>query len=56
MDRRFVIARNLAMLISLLFVSWTLSACTDTDEYPITGIECGPDDPVQTIGDCRSPV
>jgi hypothetical protein len=39
-----------APLISLIF----LVACTDTKHYPISGEECGPDDPVKSLdpSDC----
>jgi hypothetical protein len=37
--KRFI---TLAMVGTLL----TVSACTDPDEYPISGQECGPNDPV----------
>ena len=37
-------------LIALVF----LQACEDRDTYPISGQECGPNDPVQemTVPDC----
>ena len=38
--------------VFLLFV--TLGACANTDTYPISGQECGPDDPVKDLqaADC----
>ncbi len=35
-----------------------LSACADTGTYPISGDQCGPSDPVQTLdaSDCQVPI
>ncbi|MGI3185781.1 hypothetical protein [Nioella aestuarii] len=35
-----------------------LAACTPPDTYPISGEECGPDDPVQDMSahDCDLPI
>jgi hypothetical protein len=35
-----------------------LSGCTQPDTYPVTGEECGPDDPVRSLdaGDCVTPI
>lgn len=38
----------LKLLISLA-VAATLSACQNPDHYPVSGQECGPDDPVQDV-------
>ncbi len=51
--------RLLPAMMALLLLSVAmlpLSGCTEPDTYPITGAECGPDDPVKTIGNCISPV
>jgi hypothetical protein len=40
------------MTIRLLTVAAllaALAACTETNRYPISGEECSPDDPVQTL-------
>ncbi len=41
----------------LLAALGVVAACTDTETYPITGEECGPDDAVKTIdaADCDVP-
>ncbi len=47
-------------LVSMLFVMLMLSACTDPKTYPVSGQECGPNDPVKTvdasIGSCPSAI
>jgi len=35
-------------LALVLFATPFLSACEDPNRYPVTGEECGPDDPVKT--------
>jgi hypothetical protein len=42
---------------TLLIAALTLTACENTDTYPISGEECGPNDPVQTLdaADCAVP-
>jgi hypothetical protein len=44
---------NLAASAVLVFF---LAACEDEAKYPVTGEECGPDDPVRTLdaSDCAS--
>ena len=36
-------------LTPLAVLLLALVGCTSPDTYPITGAECGPDDPVKTI-------
>ncbi|MGX0877710.1 hypothetical protein ACSSV4_002403 [Roseovarius sp. MBR-154] len=36
-------------LALVLFATLMLSACEDPNRYPVSGEECGPDDPVKTI-------
>lgn len=36
-------------LALVLFATLILSACEDPSRYPVSGEECGPDDPVKTI-------
>lgn len=46
------------ILIVLLASAAILSACEkSTDTYPVTGEQCGPDDPVKTLdaADCYIP-
>ncbi len=47
-------------LFSMLLVMVMLSACTEPKTYPISGQECGPDDPVKkmdaSIGSCPSSI
>ncbi len=47
-------------LVSMLFVLVMLSACTDPKTYPVSGQECGPNDPVHdvdaAIGSCPSAI
>lgn len=44
--------------IALLAAALALLGCADPGTYPISGQECGPEDPVQTISpaECRPPV
>lgn len=48
------ILSTLALLATLL----SIVGCTDPDHYPISGQECNPGDPVQTLdaNDCMPPV
>jgi hypothetical protein len=41
----------------LLILCLGLTACENTGTYPISGEECGPNDPVQTLdaADCAVP-
>lgn len=43
-------------LVSMLCVLLMLSACTDPKTYPVSGQECGPNDPVKdldaSLGSC----
>ena len=43
-----------ALLLALLAA---VAACTETVTYPVSGLPCDPDDPVQTIraGECIPP-
>ena len=45
-------ASVIAPLVLLIF----LAACEDDKKYPVSGEDCGPDDPVQTLdaADCAS--
>ncbi len=45
----------LAVILGLPMI---LSACERQNTYPVSGEECGPDDPVKTLdeGDCKPPV
>ncbi len=47
-------------LVSVFFVLVMLSGCTDPKTYPVSGQECGPDDPVHdvdgTLGSCPSAI
>lgn len=36
-------------LIAILGIALLGAACTDTQHYPISGEDCGPDDPVKEI-------
>ncbi|SNS93255.1 hypothetical protein SAMN05421757_104404 [Tropicimonas sediminicola] len=40
---------KLRTLLAILGLAVLGFACTDTQHYPITGEECGPDDPVQDL-------
>jgi hypothetical protein len=42
---------HLKALLALVCLALAGFACTDTAHYPITGVECGPDDPVKDITD-----
>ncbi|WP_372573153.1 hypothetical protein [Ruegeria jejuensis] len=48
------VAKTLLATLAALAV---LSACTKEGTYPISGEECGPDDPVKTLegADCYVP-
>ncbi|WP_187393983.1 hypothetical protein [Oceaniovalibus sp. ACAM 378] len=48
---------KLAMIV-ILGVFSALAGCTDPDHYPISGQECGPNDPVLDMdaSDCVLPV
>lgn len=43
-------------LMASLALVLSLAACEDDNKYPISGEDCGPDDPVQTLdaSDCAS--
>ncbi len=47
--------RFTALLLALM-TTGLLGACADPNHYPVSGEECGPDDPVKTldssIADC----
>ncbi len=40
---------KISSTLLLIVTLGVTAACTDTDTYPITGAECGPEDPVKTI-------
>ena len=44
-------------LVAALAVALLIAACTDTGTYPVSGEECGPDDPVKSLDarDCLPP-
>lgn len=48
------------LILLMLLLPCLLLACTETppETYPITGNDCGPNDPVRDIdaGDCTPPV
>lgn len=48
---------KLAMIVILGSFA-VLAGCTDPDHYPISGQECGPNDPVLDLdaNDCTPPV
>ncbi len=41
-----------------IVVGLGLAACTEPETYPVSGEECGPNDPVQSLDakDCLPPV
>jgi len=41
--------KKLALIVSVVIPLGFLAACEDPDHYPITGQECGPDDPVKEM-------
>ncbi|GGE40752.1 hypothetical protein [Actibacterium pelagium] len=45
-------------LLLIISAAGFLSACTTADTYPISGEQCTPEDPVQTLDavDCQLPV
>lgn len=45
-------------ILVMLAAFATISGCTDSDHYPISGQECSPDDPVHDLSasDCMPPV
>ncbi|MGJ8623075.1 MAG: hypothetical protein ACSHW1_09870 [Yoonia sp.] len=45
------------MRILLLISAFVIAACAQADRYPISGEECGPNDPVLTLdaADCTIP-
>jgi hypothetical protein len=49
---------NIRVLQALLAILLLVSACTDTQRYPITGEDCAPIDPVQDLSlqQCAPPV
>lgn len=44
------------IILAFLFLPLLLAACTEPGTYPISGEECGPDDPVLELdaSDCPS--
>ncbi len=48
---------RLFQMLAILFAAITLSAC-EPETYPISGEECGPNDPVQELDatNCLPPV
>lgn len=40
---------KLVVMLGLFMSFGFLAACADQNEYPITGEECGPDDPVKDL-------
>ncbi|MBE0414489.1 hypothetical protein [Yoonia sp.] len=48
--------KTIARIIGVIF-AMALAGCEDTDRYPLTDAECGPDDPVLQMGsgDCYVP-
>ncbi len=47
-----------SVLVLLMMAAAVLSACENTAEtYPVSGEQCGPEDPVQTLdaADCNVP-
>ncbi len=42
---------SLKTMLAILAVALFGFACTDTEHYPVSGEECAPDDPVQTVTD-----
>jgi hypothetical protein len=49
---------RLYLIIALLCSPLVLSGCEDDGKYPVSGEECGPNDPVKTLdaSDCTPPV
>ncbi|MDX8354947.1 hypothetical protein [Cognatiyoonia sp. IB215182] len=37
------------MRLGLIAALFLIAGCAETDRYPISGEECGPDDPVLTL-------
>ena len=46
-----------SLILLVLLAAFGLAACVEPETYPLTGEECGPDDPIQEMtGDgCVSP-
>lgn len=46
-----------SFLALALLANLGLAACAEPETYPLTGAECGPEDPVQDLSgaDCVSP-
>ena len=46
------------LILASLLAALTLSACTEDETYPVSGEECGPNDPVKDLdaADCLPPV
>lgn len=40
---------TLRSLLVLLGLALFVTACTETQRYPVTGEECGPEDPVKDL-------
>lgn len=40
---------KIGLVISLISVVTILSGCAEEDRYPISGEECGPNDPVKDM-------
>lgn len=41
--------KKLSALFACLLMAGFLSACANEGHYPVSGEECGPDDPVQSV-------